>query len=101
MLEHGVAATLGPVWEPKLAAFPLPDDFFSLLLTGRYNLVEAYYRTTPFSSWVMVLVGDPLYNPFKNDPQLSEDDLPERLKSQPLAAVRALVPPHLSPTPLP
>ena len=92
MLERGVAATLGPVYEPKLAAFPLPDDFFSLLLTGRYSLVEVYYRTTLFSSWVMVLVGDPLYNPFKNDPQLSENDLPERLKSQPLGAIRRRVP---------
>ena len=34
MLQRGVAATLGPTFEPYLAAFPLPDDFFSLLLTG-------------------------------------------------------------------
>jgi uncharacterized protein (TIGR03790 family) len=27
MLEEGVAATLGPVSEPYLLAFPLPDDF--------------------------------------------------------------------------
>ncbi len=80
MLEDGICATLGPVHEPYLASFPLPDDFFSLLLTGRYTLAEVYYRSKPFGSWAMVLVGDPLYNPFKNNPPLSEDALPERIK---------------------
>jgi uncharacterized protein (TIGR03790 family) len=79
MLADGICATLGPVAEPYLASFPLPDDFFPLLLTGRYTLVEVYYRTKPFSSWQMTLVGDPLYNPFKNRPQLGEDALPERM----------------------
>jgi uncharacterized protein (TIGR03790 family) len=80
MLERGVCATLGPVYEPYLVAFPLPDDFFSMLLTGRYTLAETYYRTNPYNSWVMVLVGDPLYNPFKQHPMLGENDLPERIK---------------------
>ncbi len=40
MLQRGVAATLGPTFEPYLVAFPLPDDFFSLLLTGRAPLAE-------------------------------------------------------------
>ncbi len=86
MLEDGIGATLGPVHEPYLASFPLPDDFFSLLLTGRFSLVEVYYRTKPHNSWAMVLVGDPLYNPFKNDPPLSEDALPQRLQAEPVAA---------------
>jgi hypothetical protein len=81
MLERGVVATLGPTFEHYLAAFPLPDDFFPLLLTGRYTLVETYYRTVPFCSWAMVLVGDPLYNPFKNQPLLDESALPERMKT--------------------
>jgi len=80
MLQHGVCATLGPAFEPYLVAFPLPDDFFSLLLTGRHTLAEVYYRTAPCSSWAMVLVGDPLYNPFKNRPALAEDHLPERMR---------------------
>jgi uncharacterized protein (TIGR03790 family) len=80
MLEDGACATLGPAAEPYLAAFPLPDDFFPLLLTGRYTLVETYYRTKPLNSWQMVLVGDPLYNPFKNHPALDESHLPERMK---------------------
>ena len=81
MLERGVAATVGPAFEPYLVAFPLPDDFFPLLLTGRYSLVETYYRTAPFLSWAMILVGDPLYNPFKNHPALDESALPERMRT--------------------
>ncbi|OHB86049.1 MAG: hypothetical protein A2V98_03025 [Planctomycetes bacterium RBG_16_64_12] len=81
MLEDGITATLGPVAEPYLVAFPPPDDFFPLLLTGRYTLVETYYRTKPFNSWQMVLVGDPLYNPFKNHPALDESHLPDRMKT--------------------
>jgi uncharacterized protein (TIGR03790 family) len=80
MLEDGITATLGPVYEPYLPSFPKPDDFFPLLLTGKYTLVEAYYRTKPFDSWAMVLVGDPLYNPFKKKPALDEAGLPERLR---------------------
>jgi uncharacterized protein (TIGR03790 family) len=80
MLQRGVAATMGPTFEPYLTAFPLPDDFFPLLLTGRYTLVEAYYRTLPLNSWAMLLVGDPLYNPFKAAPALDESALPPRLR---------------------
>ncbi|MBN2476968.1 MAG: TIGR03790 family protein [Pirellulales bacterium] len=86
MLEDGIGATLGPVQEPYLSAFPLPDDFFSLLLTGRYTLVEVYYRTKPHNSWAMVLVGDPLYNPFKVNAPMEESSLPERIKAGPSVA---------------
>jgi uncharacterized protein (TIGR03790 family) len=68
MLEEGVAATLGPVSEPYLLAFPLPDDFFPLLMTGKRTLLEVYFRTVPQLSWQMILIGDPLYTPFKKDP---------------------------------
>lgn len=79
MIERGVAGTLGPVYASNLQAFPLPDIFFSTLLTGEYTLVETYYRTKPFNSWMMVLVGDPLYNPFKKKPLLTKDQLPDVL----------------------
>ncbi len=64
MLKHGITATLGAVAEPYLLAFPEPDAFFCELFDGRC-LVEAYYRTNPFNSWQLVLIGDPLYTPFK------------------------------------
>jgi uncharacterized protein (TIGR03790 family) len=63
MLEEGVCATIGPVYEPYLISFPRPDQLSSLLL-GDLTLVECYYRTKPFNSWMMILVGDPLYRPF-------------------------------------
>ncbi|MFZ2087757.1 MAG: TIGR03790 family protein [Desulfobaccales bacterium] len=68
MLEEGVAATLGPVGEPYLTAFPLPDEFFPLLMTGQQSLLEVYFRTVPHLSWMMTLIGDPLYRPFQKTP---------------------------------
>jgi uncharacterized protein (TIGR03790 family) len=67
-LDHGITATLGSVGEPYLDAFPEPLEFTALLMTGQYSLVESYYLTSRWVSWRMVLVGDPLYNPWKNKP---------------------------------
>ncbi len=66
MLEDGAAATIGPVAEPYVQGFPLPELFFGFLLDGYYTLVESYYLSLPFLSWQMVLIGDPLYRPFRN-----------------------------------
>ena len=63
MLEEGIAATLGPVYEPYVQAFPLPDIFFGSLIQGA-SVGEAYYYSLPCLSWQMVLVADPLYRPF-------------------------------------
>lgn len=68
MLEQGAAAVIGPVHEPYVEAFPLPDVFFAHLVDGRPSLVESYYLSLPYLSWQMVLVGDPLYRPYKNAP---------------------------------
>ncbi len=65
MLVKGIAATIGPVDEPYVQAFPVPDLFFGLLTMGEMTLVEYYFASTPFLSWKMVLIGDPLYNPFR------------------------------------
>jgi len=64
MLKDGITATIGAVAEPYLHTFPKPDEFFAELFNG-YCLVEAYYRSKPFNSWQMVLIGDPLYTPFR------------------------------------
>jgi len=64
MLERGVAATIGPVSEPYVEAFPLPELFFGLLVDGNLTLAECYIVSIPYLSWQMVLVGDPLYRPF-------------------------------------
>ena len=67
MLMDGITATLGPVTEPYLHTFPEPKAFFTKLYEGNC-LVEAYYRTKPVNSWQMLLIGDPLYKPFKKNP---------------------------------
>ena len=64
MIRDGITATLGAVDEPYLHSFPQPKEFFSELFRGTC-LVEAYYRTKPFNSWQLILIGDPLYRPFK------------------------------------
>jgi uncharacterized protein (TIGR03790 family) len=64
MLRDGITATLGAVAEPYLHSFVEPKVFFLELYKGKC-LVEAYYRTKPFNSWQLVLIGDPLYRPFK------------------------------------
>ncbi len=64
MLEEGAAAVIGPVDEPYVQAFPVPELFFGLLVDGALTLAECYAASTPWLSWRMVLVGDPLYRPF-------------------------------------
>lgn len=97
LLEAGCAVTLGAVAEPYLDAFPVPDDFFQLLMTGRYTVGEVYLMTSKYASWQMVLCGDPLYNPFARKPAMSMaqldlampvfDPLPDRA----VAAAQAVV----------
>ncbi len=86
MLKDGITATLGAVAEPYLRAFPEPKTFFLELFKGRC-LVEAFYRTKPFNSWQLVLIGDPLYKPFK----ITFTELDER-RGTPAAAGAGLPP---------
>ncbi len=65
LIQNGVAATVGATNEPTLGAFPHPQGFFLMLLTGQYTVAECYWRNNPFASWHMTLIADPLYNPFK------------------------------------
>lgn len=75
LLKKGVCATLGPVSEPYTVGFPKPAEFFGLLATGEYTLVECYARTMLFCSWMTVLVGDPLYTPYKSGTKLKSSDV--------------------------
>ncbi|HCO96785.1 MAG TPA: TIGR03790 family protein [Phycisphaerales bacterium] len=72
MLRDGITATLGPVSEPYLHSFPEPRAFFPKLYEGNC-LVETYYKTKPFNSWQLLLIGDPLYRPFKKNPGKAPD----------------------------
>ena len=68
MLLHGAAATIGPVYEPYVQGFPLPEVFFGALAEGFHDLGESYLLSLPYISWQMVLIGDPLYRPFRDSP---------------------------------
>ena len=84
LLQKGVAATLGPVAEPYTIGFPKPSEFFGFLITGKYTLVETYSRTTYLTSWMTVLIGDPLYNPYKNSPMIIESLIEPSPKVKPI-----------------
>lgn len=62
-LTHGVTATVGPVGEPFLSAFPHAEIFFPRLYQG-WSLGDVYWNSHVELSWMMVLIGDPLYTPF-------------------------------------
>jgi uncharacterized protein (TIGR03790 family) len=79
LIQNGIAGTLGPVWEPYLTSFPPPEEFFPLLLTGKFTVAECYWRTIPQTNWRQTLIADPLYTPFKNNPQVPLSALPDRL----------------------
>lgn len=79
LLKAGATVTLGPVGEPYLIAFPPPDEFLGLLMTGKANIAEAYWSTTAITSWKMVLIGDPLYRPFAKKPAVEVGQLKPQL----------------------
>ncbi|MCP3933578.1 MAG: TIGR03790 family protein [Bacteroidetes bacterium] len=64
MLEKGIAATIGPVHEPYVQGFPLPEIFFTYLTEGYLSLGETFLISLPYLSWQTILIGDPLYKPF-------------------------------------
>lgn len=75
ILENGACATLGPVGEPYTLGFPKPAEFFGLLATGEYTIVECYAKTLNVTSWMCTLIADPLYNPFKAKPCLKSSQV--------------------------
>ena len=65
--RDGVVATMGAVAEPYLSAFPSPEVFIPALLKGEGTLADVYWSTVPQVSWQLILIGDPLYQPFGSD----------------------------------
>ncbi len=64
LLAHGAAATMGMVYEPYLALTPHEDIFTRRILQGDY-FAEAAYASERALSWMLTVVGDPLYRPFR------------------------------------
>jgi uncharacterized protein (TIGR03790 family) len=63
LMRRGAAVTLGPAFEPYVAAFPKAEVLVESLLVGR-TIAESYWFSLPHVSWAMVILGDPLYRPF-------------------------------------
>jgi uncharacterized protein (TIGR03790 family) len=80
LLERGAAVTIGNVYEPYLH---LTHDFSLLhkrLLAG-HSWVEACWMAMPVTSWQGVVLGDPLYRPFRHlsgTGEKQEPDIPYR-----------------------
>ena len=55
---------MGMVYEPYLALTPHEDIFVRRLLQGDY-FAEAAYASERGLSWMLTVVGDPLYRPFR------------------------------------
>jgi uncharacterized protein (TIGR03790 family) len=64
LIDHGADATMGMVYEPYLALTPHEDIFTRRLLQGDY-FVEAAWASERGLSWMLTVVGDPLYRPFQ------------------------------------
>jgi uncharacterized protein (TIGR03790 family) len=64
LLARGVTATVGNVFEPYLEYLHRPDLLMAALARGD-DLVDAAYYALPVLSWQSIVIGDPLYRPFK------------------------------------
>jgi uncharacterized protein (TIGR03790 family) len=66
LVDRGVSATLGNVYEPYLHLTHHLNAFFTALANG-WNFADAAYFALPGLSWQAVAVGDPLFRPFATD----------------------------------
>jgi len=64
LIARGAVATTGAVYEPSLQLMHRPQLMFEELTKGA-RLGDAVYAALPVLSWQNVLIGDPLYRPFK------------------------------------
>jgi uncharacterized protein (TIGR03790 family) len=74
LLDRGVTATMGCVYEPYLALTPNLELFFSRLFLG-YGFAEAAYASQQAVSWQTTVVGDPLYRPYAKPLNMLQADL--------------------------
>jgi len=72
LISRGAAATMGSVYEPYLRMTPALSIFFRSLLSGQ-TFAEAAYQSQSVLSWMVTMVGDPLYRPFPRGPLQSAE----------------------------
>ena len=88
LLQKGVTATMGCVYEPYLGATPDIGVFVVRLLMG-FSFGEAAYACQRVLSWQTTVVGDPLYHPLSKPIELLQMELTEA-KSPLMAWVRLI-----------
>ncbi|HLS27690.1 MAG TPA: TIGR03790 family protein [Opitutales bacterium] len=76
MVARGAAVTFGNVYEPLLGASHRPNLVFEWLAAGG-TVGDAAAYANPALSWQGVLIGDPLYRPFKRPLEEQLKDLGE------------------------
>lgn len=74
LIERGVAATVGNVYEPYLGLTHHPHLFLEGLKNGM-STGEAAYYSLPGLGWMAIFLGDPLYQPFTVDLPAQLEDL--------------------------
>ena len=72
LVARGACAVLGNVYEPLLQMTTYLDIFNARLLAG-FTFAESAWIATPVLSWMQVMIGDPLYQPFKSNVRISKD----------------------------
>src|SRR5688572_12788131 len=75
LIRDGVTGVSGQVSEAYTFGAVHPEILFPAYMAG-FNLVEAFYLSTPALSWQTVVIGDPLCAPFGRKP-LSAAELEE------------------------
>ena len=72
LVARGACAVLGNVYEPLLQMTTYLDIFNARLLAG-FTFAESAWIATPVLSWMQVMIGDPLYQPFKSNVKISKN----------------------------
>jgi len=75
LLDKGVTATMGCVYEPYLEFTPNLTVFFHRWIALGFSFGEAAYACQNYLSWQTTVVGDPLYRPFARSPRQMHEDL--------------------------
>jgi len=78
LLDKGVTATVGYVFEPYLDATIDVSVFMSRWMADGWTLGEAATAAQPVFSWQTTVVGDPLYRPFARTAEQWQQELAAR-----------------------
>lgn len=75
LLAKGVTATMGCVFEPFLAGTPDLAVFAARFFYQGFSFGEAACASQAVLSWQTTVVGDPLYRPFSQNPDVQHQEL--------------------------